>query len=152
MPVVERQETDAQPLSIASGERKRPGCITVYAILLGGGPSLALVLSIVINGLSRLKSDVPSVVSFSPRVALSALSLVAMAIIGFLIARGLWGLKKWSRYAILALQTLSIVQGARMILIAFDYGNPFALVSGVVGILLSGGIALWFATHGRLFK
>ena len=115
----------------------RPGCITVYAILIWlGGALFALgTFSLISEG--------------SSAAVCGGIFVILAAVIGY----GLWHMQKWSWWLVIILQSLSLLGSLFTVIAAFslpttsgeDFLSP--LVSGAV----SAGILYWFGKNRSLF-
>jgi hypothetical protein len=134
-----------------SRSHKRPGCVTAYAILLGIGAGLAglfgiwSIVAVIVEG--TFESD-PVLLTFF------FIFLFAIAILDFLLARGLWRLKNWARIAIIVLQSLGVLFALLGLCATFDSSGSDAvpaICGTVIGLGISGYIIYWFASHGEYF-
>jgi len=157
-----------------STPRQRPGCLTIYAILLGIGGAFGL-LGVILAGLAlglggdMLKETMRYVtelgmlsINFSMFWLSLGIGFVA-AIINLALAVGLWNLKNWARITAIVLQAISllatIVQGvftvsaARLASASAGLeGVPIPILCGVLfGFVVSGYIIFWFIANGELF-
>ena len=157
--------------------RSRPGCLTIYAILLGlGGFSSALVLLLMgagvllggsmIEELVPMPSDVagvPITVSFTvAMLVMLGIGLFA-AILNLSIAIGLWRLKNWARILVIIFQSISFLWNiVQAVLTVGTASREFAavgaqtptiimLVSLLVGFLIQAYIIFWFVANRELF-
>ena len=137
--------------------RERPGCVTIYASLLGITASLIALFGI-IAGIAMI----------SGRYGSGAVGLVIIVVAGvmagleFLLARGLWQQKNWARITVIVLQSLSVLSnllsvcGTLGVSSYSSYGHrtdPTAVICGAIGGLAIGGyIIYWFASHGEYFS
>lgn len=125
----------------------RPGCVTVYAILLGAG-AFFLAISSLIGGIIVLGSD----------VAIGLLLMVggsALAALEFLIARGLWNMRNWARIIVIILQILGVLNGLlQMFLRIAIFGSVSLIDIGIfiLGLAIGGYVIYWFASHGEYFR
>jgi len=108
----------------------RPGCVTAYAVLLGIGAGL-IGLAGIWYGLSEEEFG-------------GMVFAVVVAVLEFLLARGVWRLKNWARIIVIVLQSLGILAG----IVGLFSGN----VLNLVGLAIGGYILYWFASHGEYFE
>jgi hypothetical protein len=124
----------------------RPGCVTVYAVLLFAGTAL-----LVAGGL-------PAFLLNRERISTAIAFLVglwAAAGVIFVVARGLWKMEEWARISIIVLQSLAILGSACAIVTSWANLSaaviPTSMLQAVAGLVISAYIIYWFATHGDLF-
>ncbi len=125
---------------------RRPGCVTLYALCLGL-LSACLALMAVMD-LLITKRD------WADRHAVVIVS--ALALILFLISRGLWRLENWARLFVIVLNTLGtlgLLYSMYQALAAPDSQviTYWALCASGVPLLLVAGIAFWFTMNGKHF-
>lgn len=128
----------------------RPGCVTLYAVCLGlSSAGLAFMAVMDLLHTRRAWADRHAVVI-----------VLALALILFLVSRGLWRLENWARLFVIALNilaTLGLLFSMYQALTApaSRYGGQvittWALCASVVPLLLIFWINFWFATHGKHF-
>lgn len=124
------------PSTNATGER--PGCVTAYAVLLGiAGVIFAL------GGILMSEGD-------------DGLLLFVGGIIGallcFVLARGLWRMRKWAR--VLAMVVVGLGIAGNLLRISELFTGDISgqvLVSSVIGLFVGGIIVYWFYDNGHLF-
>ena len=160
-----------------STPRQRPGCLTLYAILLGLGGVFGL-LGVVLMGLvlglggsaleeaMRQVSDMGMMPFDFPFMSIFWLSLgigLISAIINLAMAIGLWNLKNWARIITIVFQVIgllgSVVQGVLTIVAARAASTaaglesvPIPMLCGVLfGFVISAYIIFWFIANGDLF-
>ncbi|MBN1955977.1 MAG: hypothetical protein JW900_13135 [Anaerolineae bacterium] len=132
----------------------RPGCVTAYAVILAIAAGL-----MVVGGL------IGGIVMMSEEGGVLGLVVIVVAlgiaVLYFLLARGLWRLKNWARVVIIVLQSLGIVSGLLQIIgllsvSSSPYGSQVdptgAICGGLVGLGLGAYIIYWFASHGEYFS
>lgn len=123
----------AAPLPALSEAKTRPGCVTIYAILLFLGAA-----SFLCGGIFGSTSPLTeSVGQFKLAAGISmALAGVFMLILGI----GLWQLKNWARIAMIVMQSLAIVGSIFSALTALTApstslnqpSNPFVTILGMI--------------------
>jgi len=180
---LEHSVQQVQRLADGSGERarvqprQRPGCLSVYAVLLGlsGVLGLGIILFLgVVFGLSG--GTIKEALSMAPGVPLPfaraqmglfiigslALSLL-MSILYLALAVGLWRLKNWARITVIVLNSLgllgALVQAASTILavrqavaVTGAQAFPLPIMCGLLfGLVVTGYIIFWFVANGELF-
>lgn len=125
---------------------KRPGCVTAYALLLGIWATLCgalVIVSVVFAVFVQDPATVPVELVFP----------LALVVVGFLIARGLWRLRNWARIAVIVLHSLWIVLFLlRLVTLPEGLDPAFALGAVLVGVGISGCIIYWLASHGEHFE
>lgn len=117
-----------------TSQLKRPGCITATALFISIIAVAYLgraVLAVLVTG------DTGSMVG--------AITTGVLAGIYLLVARGLWQLKNWARIAFIVLNCLGII-----LIILIMISLP-VFVPGIIGLVISGYIVYWFASHGESF-
>jgi hypothetical protein len=85
--------------------------------------------------------------------------VLALALILFLVGRGLWRLENWARLFIVALHTLAtlglLLSMSQALLAPGRYSGQvitsWALCAAGVPLLFVAGIALWFTINGKHF-
>lgn len=130
--------------------RRRPGCVTLYALCLGLlSACLALMAAMDLLITRRAWADRHAVVIVS-----------ALALILFLISRGLWRLENWARLLVIVLNTLGTLgllfsMYQALTAPASYYGSQvitaWALCTSGVPLVLVAGIAFWFTMNGQHF-
>jgi tetratricopeptide (TPR) repeat protein len=153
-----------------SRSRERPGCLTVYAVLLAIGAVLTA-LGAVLTGVSLIAgSDLATnryLTGFTGGGALIMWGTIAGLLVGsalnLVIAIGLWRLKNWARIVIIVLQSLGWMAGACNTVISigaiaevfasegFEWLSAGLLCGPLIGLALSGYIIFWFIVNGDLF-
>jgi hypothetical protein len=136
---------------------RRPGCVSAYAVLMMIGAFLIAIGSI-LGGLGLVGKSSGSGVA-------GLLILVigpVIAVLYFLVGRGLWLLQNWARIIVMVLQSLGILSNlvsARAVFIlgfSGSYSSQADLVAGiiraVVGLAVGGYILYWFGSHGEYFR
>jgi WD40 repeat protein len=117
--------------------KKRPGCVTAYALLL-----VASCLGTYWN-LPTITEILPDLVSFHmpSEALLAAAAVLALdALLGLLVAWGLWHLKNWARIWTIVELSLTILIGSLL--------HPAA---GIVLLLLYGYVIYWMIWHDEYF-
>ena len=116
----------------------RPGCITVYAILL--------ILGALANGATAVSS-------LDDDVRFEGIFYLLLAVGGIAIAFGLWRLKNWARIGVIVFMALSILNlGLAVIAESISNGvELFVCALSLVGVALPAFIMHWFATHREYF-
>lgn len=128
--------------------QKRPGCVTIYAILLGivGAVLVVLALMNLVSG-SKTEGDWrPSVIVFS------------LAVLCFSLVRGLWLLENWARLAVIALHGLGVLSTLFSMYMALTAPSDSSevitsstiCVSGIP-LALGACVAAWFILNGQHF-
>ncbi len=139
------------PSQPTTNSRRRPGCVTAYAILMGIGAGLVGLgfLAIIV---SQEGASEPGIVGV----------LLLMAIVYTLVAWGLWQLKNWARIMVIVLHGLGILVNLfSMFTVLGEYSyyssrygrDPGSTFCGtVIGLAVGGYILYWFASHGKYFS
>jgi tetratricopeptide (TPR) repeat protein len=161
-----------------SRPRERPGCLTLYAILviLGG---LLGTLGAVLGGIgvflgsgaieelvgpwAEMGIPIP-VTSLTMALLISIAIALFMSVLNLAVGIGLWNLKNWARIVTIVLQTLGMLGNVAQAVLSI---GSFGLVTSgadlhlqfpttyvailVFALLLQGYIIFWFAVNGDLF-
>lgn len=150
--------------------RERPGCVTLYAVLLAIVAVLGI-LGTTLTGISLLAGSslvpgnrLPPEMQGSEAILGAVIAVpFFMSIFNFVLAVGLWRLKNWARIAIIVLQTLGFLgNSAYAVITATAIGDVFAstefqwvsaaLICGMLlGLGINGYIIFWFAVNGDYF-
>jgi tetratricopeptide (TPR) repeat protein len=152
-------------------ETRRPGCVTVYALLLAlpALAGLAAVALALVTGLKSpddlgLASAVPIELAPLRDILPLTIALIAVtALLQLLIAVGLWSMKNWARVILIALQLVvfigqAIATGYALLNMgagAFEIPLSPAMISVLVSFLVLGleaYIIVWFVTSRRRFS
>lgn len=169
----------AQRVRAGSGlvtSRKRPGCITAYALLTGIGAVLSalfVVASAILLSASRgmmeetlLMQDPNLMVDMDRFIGLMWIYVVVVLVfstISLAIAIGLWSLKNWARIAVIVLQVLGVLSNlvyVSMSILSYRatsaaYGvqtlPAFSLCPLLFGFIIQGYIIFWFVANGDIF-
>lgn len=126
---------------------RRPGCVTAYAVLLGAGAGL-MAIGGMIGGILALGDDVAA------GLVLMAVSSV-LAILYFLLARGLWNMRNWARIIIIIFQILGVLISLLQISLKIVIGGSISaieLTAFIFGLAMAGYVIYWFASHGEYFR
>jgi hypothetical protein len=151
-------------------EYRRPGCITVYALLtfLSGifGIAAALLLPTLLANNSSILLDPsnyprganpldPQFLQFLQTYIMAySIFVFLFSIVTFLVGWGLWTMRNWARVLILLTQGLSLVGGIIGLFASIAATNGSLIVCGVnaLGLLLPGLVFVWFLLNRRLFR
>ncbi len=130
--------------------RERPGCVTVYAILMVIAAALILFGSFALSGSSSGYSY-GSASSLSGFVILIA---IGGAIYNFIAAYGIWNLKSWGRIMVLIGVGLGIVSNVIQLFsgMSASGGSQGTLLGAIIGIPLAAYVFYWFYNNGELFE
>ena len=157
--------------------RHRPGCLTIYAILLALGGFFGALSTLLMGvglllggGLIEELVPMPSEVGALPiSLSFTIIMLITLglglfvSLLNLSIAIGLWRLKNWARILVIVLQSLSflggIVQAALTVstatreFAAVGAQAPSVIMLGflLVGFLIQAYILFWFVANGELF-
>jgi hypothetical protein len=160
---------DGVDLSTRKINRSRPGCVTVYAVLLfiqAGWSVLGGVLFMFIMNAGMLSSTPElSEMGIENFRTLGTIGLILLFIIigltflvNVLMGWGLWNLKNWARILVIALHGLGLCVTLGSIIISFiantsrNTGNPMAMLfGGFFNLVIAGTIIYWFLTNGDYF-
>lgn len=133
-------------------EIKRPGCLTLYVVLLG--------IALLGSALLAILSGVVGAASSSPYLTGSLLSIIGILIISILIffyLRGLWRMRKWAGIAATVIHGLLLVLG--LYALVAGTGNTASVSSAspsyqagyavgrVIGVGIEAYIVYWFFRH-----
>jgi hypothetical protein len=133
--------------------KTRPGCITIYAILLFLGSASFLCGGIFGSTNPLIESEV-----FSSLAA--GISMGLMGVFMLLLAIGLWRLKNWARIAVIIMQSLAIIGSIFSAYKALtttstslnqNVSPVLTIVVAIIAISLQITILSWFARNGRYF-
>lgn len=119
---------------------ERPGCVTVYAFLMGLGSVLLLLMVLFF------------LVAAEPLPLFMYVLGGFVGVLNLVIAAGLWGMEEWARVAVIVTTGLSMLGNAFsacMATIEVELGDLF---SSVLGIAVGGYIIHWFANNQALFR
>jgi ribosomal protein L40E len=138
---------------------ERPGCVTLYAVLLG-----------IVAGLTVIEGTISFFALIGGSYENPGLGIIVVAGIlvvaglEFLLARGLWQLKNWARITVIVIQGLGVLSsvlyfvlialGTRAINLAtreITYDTS-GIIGEIVGLAISGYIIYWFASHRQHFR
>lgn len=141
-----------------AGRRGRPGCITLYAILL------------VLGGVANIAASAIAGYGFIAEPDLAAtyvvltLGMFAWSLIPFVIAVGLWRMRMWAWWLVVTFQVFGLAMaclGLVLLVPIFATGleasvgtaELVGLFAGVpVGMLINGIILYWFLTNRDRFR
>jgi hypothetical protein len=130
--------------------QERPGCVSVYAVLLWIGAGL-YVLGALLLSVTSLSIDEPVF------LFLSCL-LIGLAAIPILTGYGLWRMKTWAWAIVVVLQSVGVILGLLsiglnlIVMSSFaDIGGTSGICGSLVGLIVGGVIIYWFTTNRRLF-
>lgn len=145
---------DFTPSPTSSGSTptiRRPGCVTVYAILLWLGGALIL-LSVLCSGVGSLPGY-PSEFALGTPLMMTVLGFAAIASI--ITGVGLWGMKTWGWWLVVILQSSGLaISAIRFFVFALAGGMAkivVSLTSTCISSLVSAVILYWFVTNRGLF-
>ena len=145
-----------------AGRRGRPGCITLYAILLVLG-GMGNIVASAITGYSLIVE--PDLVAAG---ILLTLCMVAWSLIPFVMAVGLWRMRMWAWWLVVIFQGFAIAMTCLALVLfvpilgsLLGTGLPggvganeaIGLLIGLpAGLLISGVILYWFLTNRDRFR
>jgi hypothetical protein len=151
-------------------EYERPGCVTLYALLLflsgGFGIFIALFLPGVFANDAFWQSgtwrEIGEAGAFGPNeiAAIRSYLLVYLiflflySFLTFLMGWGLWTMRNWARILLLLVQGVSLITGLASLFfsIAVSHGSLFVCGANFVSLILPGWIFLWFLFNRRQFR
>jgi len=112
---------------------------TYYIIVAAINILLGLIMCVFSKKASNIiisrGASIPDITLFSPKlVVIIGLVLILFGLIGLLLGRGLWNLKKWARMAIMILALIAFFGSLINIIAQFE-------LSAIVGIVIYGFIA-----------
>jgi hypothetical protein len=134
--------------------KTRPGCVTIYVILLFLGS-----ISFLCGGIFGSISPLTEPEGF-PALAAG----ISMAFVGafmLILAIGLWFLKNWARIAVIVIQSFGIIMSifsaysaltTTSTAISQDLAPSFTIVVAVIAISLQVTIISWFVRNGHYFS
>ena len=123
-----------------SGSPKRPGCVTAYAVFL----VIAFAVT-ALGGIIEAGGHISAIFTAS-----------VLAVLCFLLVRGLWRLRNWARIIVIVLQSLMLLSGLRLVygtLRSYSYiSDPIPYVTGqFVAAAVVGYVLYWFASRREYF-
>lgn len=134
----ERCKTDlgqpGRPALPALPQIDRPGCLTVYALLLGLG---AIVITLV--GLGGLLAG-----------EIAALVVIGYGLLQAAMSSGLWKMRKWARICTIFMLCLGLLVSF-FVLVAAPIANVAVSAGALTGTLLNSFILYWLASNGNRF-
>jgi Flp pilus assembly protein TadD len=167
---------DRQGLSSTSrsAPQERPGCVTIYALLLllSGAMSLlsAFALAFLYAGgraqveQALAQQGMVGLINLNQLTSFAGIALIASilsALFNLAVGVGLLQLKNWARLAVVVLSTLSLVSGFAWVAMttgAFREtasgftGFPLPVIVGLLsGFIIEAIIVFWFLTHRYVF-
>lgn len=132
----------------------RPGCLTVYIILLGLDAVLILLF-----GVFFVASWGRSIFFDDEIIWMILVAGIIFALGGFnlFLARGLWQQKNWARVATIVVHSLGLVMGTLSACATMASGSASdgigAMICGVpIGLLIGIYIINWFSTSKTYFR
>lgn len=155
----EKSEAKVTGQPEAGAGRGRPGCITVYALLLALGGIGNLLIS-AFFGLNLMGGDAELLATG----AIITLCTAAWSLLPFVMAVGLWRMRMWAWWLVVISQAFAIamtclvtvlVAPAFMVVADPGYGTAEVLIvlAGIpLALLLSGIILYWFLTNRDRFR
>lgn len=164
---------------VRSGPRTRPGCLTIYAILVAIGGFFGalsglgiLALTLLSGGMLSETAATAAEMGLPPTFgAITTVTLLGsggvvlvLSVLSIAIAVGLWGLKNWARIATIILQGLSMIGSIIQAVLTIggfrtltEIANeplqfPTMLMCGLLlGFIIQSYIIFWFVANGDLF-
>jgi len=155
---------------------KRPGCVTVYALLIIVGALLSILGALALGAFyasgrlafqqALLEQGMAGLVDLdqlAPYVQISIGVSFVSALINLAIGIGLWMLKNWARIAVIVLSTLAFIAGLVEVALTSGVmrgvagssglsGLPLPLLGGlVVGFVIQALIIFWFLVNRDVF-
>lgn len=142
-----------------AGNRERPGCITIYAILLALGGIANIVVSALVFGQGFIvESD------FATVAIILMLCMFAWSFIPFVMAVGLWRMRMWAWWLVVIFQVFGLLVACfalALVVPAFATGLEgqvgtaeliilFAVVP--LGLLINVVILYWFLRNRDRFR
>jgi hypothetical protein len=132
----------------------RPGCVTIYAILLFLGSA-----SFLCGGIFGSLSPLIESEGFTNLAAGISMGLVGVFML--ILGIGLWQLKNWARIAVIVMQSLGILGGiySTYAVLTTTSSAPSLTVSpvltivvAIIAIALQIAIISWFVRNGQVFS
>ena len=165
---------EAGPVRTRGGER--PGCVSIYAVLLGLNGGLNL-LSTVLFGLFlgfggvnleqflplSSVAPLPFADLMGPVLILSVVILLVMAVLYLALAVGLWNMKNWARITVVILNSVSLLATVAVFASAIVamrplsepvslQGFPLIVISVVLlWLVFSAYVIFWFLANREMF-
>lgn len=131
--------------------RRRPGCVTAYAIILALAGSLFVIYGLVIGLVGT--SDLAEIPLEGTIIICTYLGIAGFQ---YILAYGLWNLKNWARIIIIIIQGLSVILSILSTTILASFGYTRTLGENIIGIivslLVSGYILYWFVINEIYFR
>lgn len=141
---------------------KRPGCLTVYAILVGG---IGILMGLLFVGVGVVLLFAKDAAGKGPDAG-SSIVFIVCGLFGagvmYLLARGLWEMRTWARYLFLLQHALSLPGSISIslplgaLIMSGSYG---VLILFIIFLIVAIGFALlniyaviWFAVNGKYFS
>jgi len=141
-----------------AGRRGRPGCITLYAILLALGGIANIAASALVGYGFFVEPDLVTT------GVILALCMFAWSLIPFAMAVGLWRMRMWAWWLVVIFQVLGIAMTCLTSLLIFPVltvepsvgigaAELASLVIGILlGLLVNGVVLYWFLTNRDRFR
>ncbi|MDX9832732.1 MAG: tetratricopeptide repeat protein [Anaerolineae bacterium] len=155
---------------------RRPGCVTIYAVLVIVGALLGILGALALGALyasgrqafqqALLEQSMAGLVDldqFAPYVQVSIGVSLVSGLINLAIGIGLWMLKNWARIAVIVLSTLAFIAGLVQVAATTGLmrgaagssgfsGLPLPLLGGLVaGFVVQALIIFWFLVNRDAF-
>ena len=137
--------------SAATDPAGRPGCVTIYAILLviGSFFGLLVLACVVALGTDPRISEMYSLLGIN---ALWFAILLPTVVLSFAAAVGIWLMREWGLWLIYITGGLTLVFSVWQTVNAAQLGTVFNAVSNLITIAIQIVILFWFITNRHLFN
>jgi hypothetical protein len=133
----------------AKAKPDRPGCLSIYAILLWLGGGLAVIGLCLLTASGGLFGGPIGIFE----ICLGSIYFL-LVVLGITAGIGIWQMRRWGLVLALVLQSLSIITSA-LTALAFVAGSSQNLsyaFGNLVGLAINGFIIYWFITNRALFN
>jgi CDP-diglyceride synthetase len=135
--------------------RGRPGCVTLYVVLMWIGCVLgalgAVVLLVAMPEVMR-RIDLPAQFPRGLITVIIGLALVVVAF-EFILGLGLWHMKNWARIVLLIFGGLGLLGNLVQLVTGLaGRGQASQAIGALVSMAVGGLIFYWFAANGKRFS
>ncbi|MBN2503204.1 MAG: hypothetical protein JXB38_20670 [Anaerolineales bacterium] len=134
-------------------ERQRPGCLTIYALLLffnGLSTLLAAFAFGVIFSASSSELELPGMGT------ILGLGIGFMALFPIIMGLGIWLMTRWAWWVVIVGQSFALVNSVLLAVGSLFLGDKMivasALISAMVSVVANGGFIYYFFINQELFN